>query len=210
MIIEGDYVKEYIGIIVKNQWDNILLYDKSFYMKVEINENKDKDKDIKVIIKEEIVKNLNKDIFKIRKVYEEKLEHRYETLTMYLVEVGIYTDDFEFIKIEKLAKEIYSFQDKEFFEKNILRYEEYNTFLISMFNLFIVIFIVDILPKINVEIDIKYFFSGLSIIALSIILFKNMISPKISKYMTKFKLNIKIANFIIIITLIIYCIKIIK
>ena len=199
-------MEEYIGIIVKNQWDNILLYDKSFYMKAEIKENKD----IKEIIKEEIVENLNKDIFKIRKVYEEKLEHRYEIITMYLVEVGIYTNDFEFMKVEKLLKEIYSFEDKEFFEKNILRYEEYNTFFITIFNLFITIFIVDILPSINIEIDIKSFLIGLSIITLSIIIFKNIISHKITKYIIKFKFNIKIANFITIIIMVIYCTKMIK
>lgn len=197
---------QYIGIIVKNQWDNILLHDGNFYIKAKLKENKD----IKSIIKEEIFDNLDKDIFKIKKVYAEKLEHKYETLTMYLVEVGVYSNDFEFLNIDKLINELYSFQDKEFYERNILKPEEYTTVVSSIFNLIMLIAIVYILPIIKPYLNLQLFFIGILCLAISFIVFKNIIGPKIAKKILNFNFNTKIVNSLVIIMIIIFCIKLIK
>lgn len=197
---------EYIGIVIKNQWDNILLHDGNFYIKTKVKENSD----IINTIKTEIVENLDKEIFKIKKVYKEKLEHRYETLTIYLVEVGVYTNDFEFLKIDQIPKEIYSFEDKAFFEKYILKEDEYTTLLSSVFNLFILIGIVDILPIIKSYLNLQLFSMGVIFTAILFFVFKNIIGPKIAEKLIKFNLNIKIANSITTIIIIYYCIKLIR
>lgn len=197
---------EYIGIVIKNQWDNILLHDGNFYIKTKVKENSD----IINTIKTEIAENLDKEIFKIKKVYKEKLEHRYETLTIYLVEVGVYTNDFEFLKIDQIPKEIYSFEDKAFFEKYILKEDEYTTLLSSIFNLFILIGIVDILPIIKSYLNLQLFSMGVIFTAILFFVFKNIIGPKIAEKLIKFNLNIKIANSITTIIIIYYCIKLIR
>ncbi|MPM57904.1 hypothetical protein SDC9_104733 [bioreactor metagenome] len=197
---------EYIGIVIKNQWDNILLHDGNFYIKTKVKENSD----IINTIKTEIVENLDKEIFKIKKVYKEKLEHRYETLTIYLVEVGVYTNDFEFLKIDQVPKEIYSFEDKAFFEKYILKEDEYTTLLSSVFNLFILIGIVDILPIIKSYLNLQLFSMGVIFTAILFFVFKNIIGPKIAEKLIKFNLNIKIANSITTIIIVYYCIKLIR
>lgn len=197
---------EYIGIVIKNQWDNILLHDGNFYIKTNVKENSDIINTIKV----EIVENLDKEIFKIKKIYKEKLEHRYETLTIYLVEVGVYTNDFEFLKIDQIPREIYSFEDKAFFEKYILKEDEYTTLLSSLFNLFILIGIVDILPIIKSYLNLQLFSMGVIFTAILFFVFKNIIGPKIAEKLIKFNLNIKIANSITTIIIIYYCIKLIR
>lgn len=197
---------EYIGIVIKNQWDNILLHDGNFYIKTKVKENSD----IINTIKTEIAENLDKEIFKIKKVYKEKLEHRYEILTIYLVEVGVYTNDFEFLKIDQIPKEIYSFEDKAFFEKYILKEDEYTTLLSSIFNLFILIGIVDILPIIKSYLNLQLFSMGVIFTAILFFVFKNIIGPKIAENLIKFNLNIKIANSVTTIIIIYYCIKLIR
>lgn len=197
---------EYIGIVIKNQWDNILLHDGNFYIKTKVKENSD----IINTIKTEIAENLDKEIFKIKKIYKEKLEHRYETLTIYLVEVGVYTNDFEFLKIDQIPREIYSFEDKAFFEKYILKEDEYTTLLSSLFNLFILIGIVDILPIIKSYLNLQLFSMGVIFTAILFFVFKNIIGPKIAEKLIKFNLNIKIANSITTIIIIYYCIKLIR
>ncbi|MCR8743808.1 hypothetical protein [Romboutsia lituseburensis] len=197
---------EYIGIVIKNQWDNILLHDGNFYIKTKVKENSD----IINTIKAEIVENLDKEIFKIKKVYKEKLEHKFETLTIYLVEVGVYTNDFEFLKIDQIPKEIYSFEDKAFFEKYILKEDEYTTLLSSIFNLIILIGIVDILPIIKSYLNLQLFSIGVIFTAILFFVFKNIIGPKISERLIKFNLNIKIANSITTMIIIYYCIKLIR
>lgn len=197
---------EYIGIVIKNQWDNILLHDGNFYIKTKVKENSD----IINTIKTEIVENLDKEIFKIKKVYKEKLEHRYETLTIYLVEVGVYTNDFEFLKIDQIPKEIYSFEDKAFFEKYILKEDEYTTLLSSVFNLFILIGIVDILPIIKSYLNLQLFSMGVIFTAILFFVFKNIIGPKIAEKLIKLNLNLKVANSITTVIIIYYCIKLIR
>lgn len=197
---------EYIGIVIKNQWDNILLHDGNFYIKTKVKENSD----IINTIKTEIAENLDKEIFKIKKVYKEKLEHRYEILTIYLVEVGVYTNDFEFLKIDQIPKEIYSFEDKAFFEKYILKEDEYTTLLSSIFNLSILIGIVDILPIIKSYLNLQLFSMGVIFTAILFFVFKNIIGPKIAENLIKFNLNIKIANSVTTIIIIYYCIKLIR
>lgn len=197
-------MKEYIGVIVRNQCDELLFYDKSFYIKVMLNPNED----IKESIKKTLKENLNKDLFKIRKIYEEKLYHKYESLTMYLVEVGVYSNDFEFMKLDDISKEIYSFEDKKFFDKNLLRYEECSILVNSIFNLISIVFMVDILSKINTT--LMTFFIMLSIIAIINASLKKILTSKISDYLNKLKFNVKIVNALIIIILVMYCIRVVK
>lgn len=195
-------MEEFIGVIVKNQWDEILLYESSFYIKIK------KSDDVKNIIKKELSKNLDIDIFKIKKIYDEKLLHKQEELKLYLVEVGVYNKEFEFIKIEKLSQDILNFQDKEFFEKNILRYETYGFFLYSIINIFLLIILVGILESINKPISMHRFGVIIGVLVLIFAVFAKFIKPKLLNYLINFEINIKFVEYVTTITMIIYWVKI--
>ncbi|MDK2584738.1 hypothetical protein QOZ83_02615 [Romboutsia sedimentorum] len=195
-------MEDYIGVIVKNQWDEILLYESSFYIKIK------KSDDVKNIIKKELSKNLNIDIFKIKKIYDEKLLHRQEELTLYLVEVGVYNKEFEFIKIEKVLPDILNFQDKEFFEKNILRYETYGFFLYSIINILLLIILVGILESINKPISMHSFGVIIGVLVLIFAVFAKFIKPKLLNYLINFEINIKFVEYLTTITMIVYWVKI--
>lgn len=195
-------MEDYIGVIVKNQWDEILLYESSFYIKIK------KSDDIENDIKNELSSNLDIDIFKIKKIYDEKLLHRQEEITLYLVEVGIYNKAFEFIKIEKLPQDILNFQDKEFFEKNILRYETYGSFLYSIINIFLLIVLVGILESINKPISMHRFGVIIGVLVLIFAVFAKFIKPKLLNYLINFEINIKFVEYVTTITMIIYWVKI--
>lgn len=195
-------MEDYIGVIVKNQWDEILLYESSFYIKIK------KSDDVKNIIKKELSKNLNIDIFKIKKIYDEKLLHKQEELTLYLVEVGVYNKEFEFIKIEKVLPDILNFQDKEFFEKNILRYETYGFFLYSIINILLLIILVGILESINKPISMHSFGVIIGVLVLIFAVFAKIIKPKLLNYLINFEINIKFVEYLTTITMIVYWVKI--
>ncbi len=195
-------MEDYIGVIVKNQWDEILLYESSFYIKIK------KLEDIENDIKNELSANLDIDIFKIKKIYDEKLLHRQEEITLYLVEVGIYNKAFEFIKIEKLPQDILNFQDKEFFEKNILRYETYGSFLYSIINIFLLIVLVGILESINKPISMHRFGVIIGVLVLIFAVFAKFIKPKLLNYLINFEINIKFVEYLTNITMVVYWVKI--
>jgi hypothetical protein len=195
-------MEDYIGVIVKNQWDEILLYESSFYIKIK------KSDDIENDIKNELSSNLDIDIFKIKKIYDEKLLHRQEEITLYLVEVGIYNKAFEFIKIEKLPQDILNFQDKEFFEKNILRYETYGSFLYSIINILLLIVLVGILESINKPISMHRFGVIIGVLVLIFAIFAKFIKPKLLNYLINFEINIKFVEYLTNITMIVYWVKI--
>ncbi|WP_195940307.1 hypothetical protein [Romboutsia sp. 1001713B170131_170501_G6] len=195
-------MNEYIGIVIRNQNDKFLLCDGSFYIKTRLDSNKD----VKDIIKTEIYNVLEKDIFKIRKIYEEKIIHRYEEITLYLVDVGVYTNDYDFMSIDKLVSEIINFDDKNYFNKYILKPEEYSSLISTTFTLLMLVITVNIfhLPQFIHNIY-SYTLGGFSLIFIYII-FNRYLKPKLIKSLAYFKFNVKIANYITSFLLIIYCI----
>lgn len=195
-------MNEYIGIVIRNQNDKFLLCDGSFYIKTRLDSNKD----VKDIIKIEIYNVLEKDIFKIRKIYEEKIIHRYEEITLYLVDVGVYTNDYDFMSIDKLVSEIINFDDKNYFNKYILNPEEYSSLISTTFTLLMLVITVNIfhLPQFIHNIY-SYTLGGFSLIFIYAI-FNRYLKPKLIKSLAYFKFNVKIANYITSFLLIIYCI----
>lgn len=195
-------MNEYIGIIIRNQNDKFLLCDGSFYIKTRLDSNKD----VKDIIKTEIYNVLEKDIFKIKKIYEEKIIHRYEEITLYLVDVGVYTNDYDFMSIDKLVSEIINFDDKNYFNKYILKPEEYSSLLSTTFTLLMLVITVNIfhLPQFIHNIY-SYTLGGFLLIFIYAI-FNRYLKPKLIKSLAYFKFNVKIANYITSFLLIIYCI----
>lgn len=195
-------MNEYIGIIIRNQNDKFLLCDGSFYIKTKLDSNRD----IKNIIKTEIYNVLEKDIFKIRKIFEEKIIHIYEEITLYLVDVGVYTNDYDFMSIDKIVSEIINFDDKNFFNEYILKPEEYSNILSTTFTLLMLVITVNIfhLPQFIHNIS-SYTLSGFSLIFIYSI-FNKYLKPKLITYLSYFKFNVKIANYITSLLLVIYCI----
>ena len=86
--------EKHIGIIIKNQVDKILLYDDTYYIKVEIHENDN----INNVIASKVKEAVDMNIFKIIETYVYTPDSKLvdlnilsdEEFIMYLVEVCIY------------------------------------------------------------------------------------------------------------------------
>ncbi|MGL5327766.1 MAG: hypothetical protein ACRDD7_00765 [Peptostreptococcaceae bacterium] len=196
-------MKECIGIIITNQWEEILLYDHNFYIKVSINENED----IEGKIKEKIKEITNKDFYKIKKIYDEKIEHYDYEIKLYVIEICEYTKDFEFMTIQKLENEILNFQDKEFFQINILKYEEYSTLVSTIFNFGLLIFFIEGIKNLYKNISIEIFLILLIIFVIIITIFNKYAKTKIEKYIINKNINTKLYNYVLRILIFFYCMK---
>ena len=101
---------KHIGIIIQNQDKKILFYDDTCYIKVRINE----DDDINKIIASKVKETVDMNSFYLLKTfvftpYSKLVDLNIvsdEEITMYLVEVCIYHNEYEFIKIDELLKNI--------------------------------------------------------------------------------------------------------
>ena len=99
--------EKHIGIIIQNQDDKILLYDDTYYIKVEIHENDN----INNVIASKVKEAVDMNIFKIIETYVYTPDSKLvdlnilsdEEFIMYLVEVCIYHNEFNFVKKEDLS-----------------------------------------------------------------------------------------------------------
>lgn len=116
--------EKHIGIIIQNQDEKILFYDDTFYIKVKINEDDDLDN----IILDKIENVLDVNNYKILKTYTYIPESKLvdfniisdEKMNMYLVEVYIYHNEFNFIKKEDLLDILPNHSEKVFFKENFI------------------------------------------------------------------------------------------
>ena len=116
--------EKHIGIIIQNQDDKILLYDDTFYIKVEIHENDN----INNVIASKVKETVDMNIFKIIETYVYTPDSKLvdlnilsdEEFIMYLVEVCIYHNEFNFVKKEDLLDIIPNHSEREFFKENFV------------------------------------------------------------------------------------------
>jgi len=190
---------KHIGIIIQNQDKKILFYDDTCYIKVRIHE----DDDINKIIASKVKATVDMDRFDIIKTfvftpYSKLVDLNIisdEEMTMYLVEVCIYHNEYDFIKIDELLDVISDHSEQEFFKKNFVEYLIYKNAsqsfifnnVLTMCNLF-VYFGYSIEFTEDVLISLLILISGLYFIICK------LIAPKCAKYLVKYKVSIDTMN----------------
>lgn len=190
---------KHIGIIIQNQDKKILFHNNTCYIKVRINE----DDDINKIIASKVKLAVDIDSFYMIKTfvftpYSKLVDLNIvsdEEMTMYLVEVSIYHNEYEFIKIDELLDVISDHSEQEFFKKNFVDYIMYKNAsqsfifnnILTICNLFVyfgysIKFTEDILISLLVLIISLYF------------IICKFIAPIFVKYLMKAKISIETMN----------------
>lgn len=196
---------ESIGIVVKNYDGKILIIDGDYFIKTKLNNNED----AKDIIKRELKNSIDTDIFKIKRIFKEKLSYMRENITMYLVEVGVFNNEFDFISMDKVLDEVCNFKAKEYYERNVLKYEEYSILVMSIFNIIIAVSFIDIIPNFKNSISLNELWTGLAGLACVYFLFTKYLVDKLTNFTINFSINTKIANIFTTIIMVIYCIRLV-
>ncbi|SCH42543.1 MULTISPECIES: hypothetical protein [unclassified Romboutsia] len=197
-----------IGIIIQNQDGNILFHDNSYYYEATVNENED----INRVIAKTLRDAIDKSIHRIIKVYKYPLHSNNKEITMYLVEVGVYNNNFVFISPEKILDYLSYSPDKVFFEKYIVRYEENKSLIYSSIAIsLLILFLIDIPFKLNLNLPENFLWIEISLIIISFCILVKYIIPRIAKYLLKFNFNTrKILQILDILLFILASINIIK
>ncbi len=192
--------KKTIGIIVKNDYDDILYYENNFFIKIDIS----KKDDLSFILEDKLSEILNKKAFridkiskKIPKLYLSDEDNNKESIVMYLVKVYMYSDNSDFLSKEDLLDNISTSLYKDYYVKSIMRYDKYRKLVDSYTSMFIYLFGVMILPKVPVENRANILFNNfwiiifMYIVLLSFILYKFII-PSIVNYLLNYDISEKV------------------
>lgn len=117
-----------IGIIVKNDYDDILYYENNFFIKIDIS----KKDELRFKLEDKLSDILDNKAFRIDKISKKipKLdlvdkENNEESMIMYIVKVYMYSDNSKFLPKEDILDMIDTSLYKEYYVKSITRYDKY-------------------------------------------------------------------------------------
>ena len=184
--------EKHIGIIIQNQDDKILLYDDTYYIKVEIHENDN----INNVIASKVKEAVDMNIFKIIETYVYTPDSKLvdlnilsdEEFIMYLVEVCIYHNEFNFVKKEDLLDIIPNHSEREFFKENFVDHILYEKSSRSfIFNLFIYL-------GFSISLSETTFFCILFLLFISYFLVSKYVVPKFVNFLVKSKISTDTIN----------------
>ena len=190
---------KHIGIIIQNQDKKILFYDDTCYIKVRINE----DDDINKIIASKVKETVDMNSFYLLKTfvftpYSKLVDLNIisdEEMTMYLVEVCIYHNEYDFIKIDELLDVISDHSEQDFFKKNFVDYMMYKnasqSFIINNVLTICNLFIYFGYP---IEFTESVLISLLLLISSFYFIICKFIAPIFAKYLVKSKISIDTMN----------------
>ena len=190
---------KHIGIIIQNQDKKILFYDDTCYIKVRINE----DDDINKIIASKVKETVDMNSFYLLKTfvftpYSKLVDLNIisdEEMTMYLVEVCIYHNEYEFIKIDELLDVICDHSEQEFFKKNFVDYMMYkNASQSFIFNNVLTICNLFIYIGYSIEFTESVLISLLLLVSGLYFIICKFIAPIFAKYLIKSKISIDTMN----------------
>lgn len=191
--------EKYIGIIIQNQDEKILLYDDTYYIKIKVNENDNINKIIASKIKETVDMNL----FKIIETYiytpDSKLVDLNiisdEKFIIYLVEVCIYHNEFNFIKREDLLEIITNHSERDFFKKNFVDHILYERSSRSfIFNNILIMFNLLIYLGFSISLSKATFFAMLFLIFSSYFIISKYVVPKFVRFLVNSKISTNTIN----------------
>ncbi|MGL5693843.1 MAG: hypothetical protein ACRCXA_07185 [Peptostreptococcaceae bacterium] len=187
-----------IGVVVENEHKEILYYNNSFIIDIDIY---DKGLDLESVIENKIKEVVQGKLFKIesfsKKIPKVNLSNEHDSKIMYLVEIYMHTDDSDFMKKEEVLDNTTNIFYKDYFLKYLIRYEKYNELVCSVTNAIFMIlytmFFLDIplgirLPDLfnNFWIDILVY------VAIPLTILHKFIEPSIVNYLIKYDINEKI------------------
>lgn len=119
--------EKYIGVIIKNQDDKILLYKNNYYIKIKVQE----DEDISLTIKNALKKHINQESYRMVKYYDKVIENekriidKDDNIKMYVVEVISHDEKLKFIKSQELLNHLKKSPSKTFYELIFVKYKPY-------------------------------------------------------------------------------------
>lgn len=191
--------EKHIGIIIQNQDDKILLYDDTFYIKVEIHENDN----INNVIASKVKEVVDMNIFKIIETYVYTPDSKLvdlnilsdEEFIMYLVEVCIYHNEFNFMKKEDLLDIISNHSERDFFKKNFVDHILYERSSRSfIFNNILIIFNLLIYLGFSISLSKATFFAMLFLIFSSYFIISKYVVPKFVRFLVNSKISTNTIN----------------
>lgn len=119
--------EKYIGVIIKNQDDKILLYKNNYYIKIKVQE----DADISLVIKNALKKHINQESYRMVKYYDKVIENekriidKDDNIKMYVVEVISHDEKLKFMKSQELLNHLKKSPSKTFYELIFVKYKPY-------------------------------------------------------------------------------------
>lgn len=191
--------EKHIGIIIQNQDEKILLCDDTYYIKVEIHE----DDNINKVIASKIKETVDMNIFKIIETYVYTPDSKLvdlnilsdEEFIMYLVEVYIYHNEFNFVKKEDLLEIISNHSEREFFKENFIDHILYEISSRSfIFNNILIIFNLLIYLSFSISLSKTTFWSILFLIFCSYFIVSKYAVPKFVNFLVKSKISTNTIN----------------
>lgn len=195
--------KNTVGIIVKNDYDDILYHENNFFIEIEIS----KKDDLRFILEDKLSEILDKKAFRIDKISKKipKLDlsnkcNNNEDIVMYLVNVYMYSDNSKFLSKEDILDKLSTSLFKDYYIKYIIRYDKYRYLVESYVGGFIYLFFSIAMLSFPTEIRTKFlldtlfynFWSALVIyIILPTFILNKFIVPSIVNYLLKYDISKK-------------------
>lgn len=184
-----------IGIVVENDYNDILYYDNSFI--IDINSTK---KDVKSTIESKLEEVLAEKAFRIETISKKipKLElsnvdNSKENMLMYLVKVYMYSDNSDFKSREYILDSITIPSHKDYFLKYYIRYNKYNNLISPYISVFFSLFYIT--TSLNIWLPNlldNFWVTILVYIVIPITIVFKFIVPSIVNYLVKFDISEKI------------------
>lgn len=189
--------KNNIGIVVENDYNDILYYDNSFIIDMSIS-----NKDVKAKIENKLEEILEGKAFRIDKVSKKipKLtkHNSTENMIMYFVKVYMYSDNSDFKSKEYILDSITIPSYKDYFLKYFIRYNKWNNLVCSYINVLFMIFyfMINFNPKFRIE-GLPLFFNNFWIymlvyVVIPIVIIYKFIVPSIVNNLIKYDISEKI------------------
>ena len=191
--------EKHIDIIIQNQDEKILLCDDTYYIKVKVHENDN----INEVIASKIKETVDMNIFKILETYVYTPDSKLvalniisdEKFIMYLVEVCIYHNEFNFVKKEDLLEIIPNHSEREFFKENFVDHILYERSSRSfIFNNILIIFNLLIYLGFSISLSKTTFFAILFLIFTSYFIISKYVVPKFVNFLVKSKISTNTIN----------------
>ena len=202
--------KKSIGIIVKNDYDEILYYENNFFIKIDIG----KKDDLRFILEDKLSEILDKKAFRIDKISKKipKLDlsdenNNKENIVMYLVKVYMYSDNSDFLPKEDILDNISTYLCKDYYVKYIMRYNKYLKLVESYINIIIYLFAAMIILKVPFQTRSDILFDNFWLIifmyiVLPLFILYKFIIPSIVNYLVNYDIsekNFKISKWLYLI-----------
>lgn len=201
--IGGLMDKKTVGIVVENDYDDILYHENNFFIEIEIGKNDD----LRLILEDKLSEILDEKPFRIDKISKKipKLDlsdqsNKTENIIMYLVKVYMYSDNLKFLSKEDILDNLSTSLYKDYYLKYIIRYDKYRYLVESCVSTIIYLFWIIYILGFPTEIRTKFLFDTLfsnfwiaiiMYIVLPIFILCKFIVPSIVNYLVKYDISKK-------------------